>query len=110
MTKSQLLMSANRNPTRKPGSDPGKMMRRIEREAIQPEGATCFNQLGVDATDGAEGVDVHREDTTERYEIDLGRFADAEPDDEEGKQPEDWNGPGRLKDRVEEILAQVEEA
>ena len=65
--------------------------------AGQPEHLAELAELGVDAADAREGVDVHREQRAEQDDEDLGQLADAEPDDEQRQQAEQRDRPSGVE-------------
>src|ERR1035441_1253520 len=77
-----------RSPTNTCGAALGSMMMRSRCHNEKPRTSAVSNNLGVDLPDGGEGVEVQRESDPERDEIDLGQFADAEPENEQRNQPQ----------------------
>jgi hypothetical protein len=72
----------------------------------QPLHAADLGELGVDAADAGERVQVERDGGAQRDQDDLRQLADPEPHDEHRDQSEQGQHPDDLQQRVDGVLAE----
>ena len=110
MSASQATPSDWRKPTSAPGRAPGTMTWRSRSRAGQAQGRRGLAQVGVDAAQRGDEVQVERDDDAERDERDLRRLADPEPEDEERHEAEQRQRAEHLHRRVDDRVAGAAEA